>query len=82
MIGSRVATSLTRAAGLALVTDGVVGLAVPGQRERDWARPRQAWRRGVKRVAGEAVTTPIFAVVEIAVGAAVIAVVPRLLSRR
>ncbi|WP_084129038.1 hypothetical protein [Demequina sp. NBRC 110055] len=81
MAKNRLITSASRTAGLALVTDGVVGLAVPGQREKEWAVPRKVWRRSVRRVVGEAVESPAFAVVEIVVGLALVAVVPRVLAR-
>ncbi|MFV0285941.1 MAG: hypothetical protein ACK5IM_06055 [Demequina sp.] len=82
MAGQRLITSASRTAGLALLTDGVVGLAVPGQRAKDWAAPRALWRRSVRRVVGEAAGTRGFAVAEVVVGLALVAVVPRLLARR
>ncbi|WP_084077094.1 hypothetical protein [Demequina sp. NBRC 110057] len=82
MARQRLITSASRTAGLALLTDGVVGLAVPGQREKEWGAPRALWRRSVRRVVGDAAGTQAFAVAEVAVGLALVAIVPRLLARR
>ncbi|WP_152650005.1 hypothetical protein [Demequina globuliformis] len=81
MNASRLVVGATRGAGLALVSDGVVGLAVPGQRQQTWATPRGLWRKGARKAFGDVVSSPAFAVAELAVGLAIIAIVPRAIDR-
>ncbi|WP_084105792.1 hypothetical protein [Demequina sp. NBRC 110056] len=73
---------VSQGAGLALISDGVVGLAVPAQHAERWEKPRGLWRRGVRRVVGESYDSRAFAVAEIAVGAAIIWILPRVIGRR
>jgi len=78
MAGSKIAVTVSRTAGLTLLNHGVVALAMPPQ---EGGRKGGLVQRTARRVLGDVVDTPGFALAEVIVGAALVLVVPRMLRR-
>ncbi|WP_297082139.1 hypothetical protein [uncultured Demequina sp.] len=79
MAGSKITITVSRTAGLTLLNHGVVSLAMP--RTEDGRVKGGIVHKSARRVLGDVVDTPGFALAEVIAGAALVLVVPRMLRR-